>query len=219
MSQVSQLDSIVYSILPMPIDICNIILSYKTQAKQISDHPHGMSLYYKCEDILIECSGRDVAVCIINNDVYIFRVYGHNNLLHVFYNDVCIKTFNMPLDIYTIKYSTYLVCEYEGLIVLYDVTTTNDDIILTELHRITNISDFVTLLYTDTNYIIINNAYLEQTDSPTGLTIYNNNFELIKYISTISTVRCVAYYDSVLSYSVVGDGPEAWRTGTWHAIN
>ena len=212
----SKLDQLVYE-LPIPIDICNIILSYKTQSRQKSDHRHGRSLYYECENVIVNCDSRNIVICVIDNIIYNFRVYQYGSQIHVYRDNLCIKILDMYLGIFTIKYSTGLICEYEGLVVLYDVTITANDIILTERHRITNNSEFVTLLYADTNYIIINNDEVEVNYRP-GMTIYNNNFELIKYIPTDNMVKCVAYYKNILSYCMIGNGNEAWRTGTWHRI-
>lgn len=195
----SNLELTVYDALAMPINVCDIILSYKTRAIQISNIYN--DIYYECDNVLTKCTCRDVTIGIIDNIIYYFRTHQYNRFLYVYCNNECIKVLEMYNDIYTIKYSNGLLCEYAGAIIIYDVII-DRGVQLIERNRLEYKSDFVTLLYADANYIIKNNDYIEHNNLPLGLTIYDSNFKLIHHITSNEPIQSVAMVNNVLSYYI-----------------
>jgi hypothetical protein len=169
----------------MPIDICNIIISYINEVEQIYDN----GLKYRYNDISYGCYDERI-ICMINSTLHAVRICN---------TGVCVANVStgkyaiLPLAyvIFRIKYSNALVCEDTNGITIYDITNT-------KAKKINSIKllPFCALLYADTNYIITDAADV------IGIDIYNSDLEPIKTIATDCEVSMVALVDDVLSYCV-----------------
>jgi hypothetical protein len=187
------MDATIYA-LPMPIDICNIIISYINDIEQV--HIGDTLLKYKYNDKLYDCYN-ELTMYIANDIIYTVTVYDGGFGL-------CIKNtytgnhINMARSnkIFAIKYSNGLVCEYADNITIYDISNKSNLKIRCVKKFIT---PYVILLYADSQYIITKNLR-----SP-GMDIYDTNFNLIKTIATDHTVFKIALINNILSYSMDTD--------------
>ena len=186
---------IIYNSLLMPIDICNIILSYaKFTVKQV--YKHGL-LRNECDNILYECHDTRT-IGIINYDMYHIKIDSDNaNKINI-YNDLTQTTIYLSAKAYAIKYSDKLVCEHYDHITIYDINVIDGAAIIqcTKNFNTRNIL----LLYVDDNIIITRFDYRDVH----GMHIYNYNFDLCKEIHTNHRIEYVSLDNDILSYSMLG---------------
>lgn len=188
----SQLDTILYNMLPMPIDICNIIITYANDVEQVYTITTGIR--YKYNDKLYDYSNTQTA-CIINNTLCSIKIDIFDKyLLHI--NDIIRYRFNIAC--YVIKYSNGLVCEHNDCITIYNIKLTTDSLVLTERCSRRFLTTRSILLYADYRYIITKNI------ESYGLSIYDSNLLPIKTIITVSPVCYVAMLNNKLYYLIYG---------------
>ena len=184
------MDAIIYSVLPMPIPICNLIITYTNCIEQIYTTD---GLQYKYNNKLYTCDNRRT-ICIINNTLYIIKRDIYNEYLLRINNRY---TYLFPIKCFAIKYSNGLVCEHYDNIAIYDVSLINDSFVLIErCPKLSINGSKILLLYADNQYIITRNI------EPCGLNIYDSNLNLIKTIATEDRVDCVIIYKNKLSYCI-----------------
>jgi hypothetical protein len=187
------MNTTIYSILPLPTDVCNIIISYTTPLiKQVYTN----GIYYEYEGKRLECTNRQRVICCIDNIVYDISVDDYNKLTIT--NDTTrdtIATIYLPNKVFAIKYSTMLICEYEFRRALYDVVINGPNTYLRQ--RISHLTktSISTIQYANSQYII--------TAGYSVLTIYNDKFSLLNHIEgcyNIDQNNGVALVNDILSY-------------------
>ena len=185
----SKLATIIYDVLPMPTDICNIIASYTNCIEQV----YCNGLYYKYDNILIKCTQYNT-VAKINNILYKLEANSTHEVKIYKYNNIYINTISFDDDVFCVKYNGNLICEYVDRISIYDLQITGNKFSIKQIHTVESHSK---LMYADYNYIV--------TRIATGrgicyLYIRDNQLQWLKRIDMLYTVRAVAIVDNVLSY-------------------
>jgi hypothetical protein len=194
------MDTAIYT-LSMPIDVCNIIISYAMPI--IKQAYVNNSLAYICNDKTHNYN-TNYTIGIINNNVYSLSINGRASDVI----DIAEAKTQMvvPDRIYIIKYANGLICEHYETITIYDVLVANNIFTVTARCSRKFSTKGLLLLYADSNYIIIKIDNMVSS----GITIYNNNLEHCKTILTTHPVSYVALVDDVLSYCMI--------IGQWYVI-
>lgn len=188
----SQLQTIIYNRVSMPVDLCNIIIEYASCIEQVC---YNDQLYYMYHGSFIKYSEYNV-LAKINNSIYILKTdMSHDIQIYKYNDDSYVSTITFDdNDVFCIKYSNKLICEHVGSIVIYDLQINDNIVTIRQLHQL---SSYSKLMYVDYNYIIT------RTDNGCGkcrLFIRNDQLALIKYIDTVNTIDSVAMVHGMISY-------------------
>jgi hypothetical protein len=189
----SQLELIINSSLPMPIDICNIIISYATE--YIKQELIDSTIYYKYNTILV-LRQDTITIGIVNNIPCKFAHYNTSVILINLITNEIIRIFNTCIEILQMGYSNGLVCFTTDSCTIYTV-----DRYLTLRASMKIEPDYNRLVYVDNSYIII------KTRGKERLNIYDTNLKLLHTIITHNIVFGIALVNNVLSYNTTSD---AW---------
>lgn len=188
----SQLMTSIYDILPLPTDICNIVVSYANCIEQV----YYDMMYYKYNDVLTECHS-NITLGIINNTTYIFTA-NDKTIDIIRYDYSRVNTVDFEDNIYCLKFCNNLVVDHMFDIAIYSILINDRGVSITQLYKIPTNGY---LLYADNRCIIT-------TDYHTyGLIIYDTKLKPIHHIlNNGKRIYSVALVNDVLSYNMLDNG-------------